>query len=189
MGSVLAYVIACRVRAAIATVPDWAKDVHQLRGIVQAGGAWWISRVGIACQDSGTGHRWRSTFEMPPMRLAMSRVGTKPCVPKLKDVFASTRPQRTATRIVDRYLILNASPATVARRLRAVCPGLAEERCTTAWFDWAPTLRRVGPYAANVFARLPLYAWTTDGRLHPAEGVFPCRNGRADARDPRRSAP
>lgn len=75
-GSVVAYVTACRVRAALATIPDWAADVARLGAVVDARGSladldsngalprWWDSRpsafnireVAHAARDIGEAH-------------------------------------------------------------------------------------------------------------------------------------
>lgn len=66
----------------------------------------------------------------------------------------------------------------VARRLGAICSAINVQQKEGAWSEWAPTTTRaVGSYAAQVFTRLPLNAWTTDGRLHHREGSARCRFG------------
>lgn len=61
-GSALAYVTACRMRAAITTVPDWAADVARLGAVVDTRGRWPISTTVAPCRGGGTcswppGHR------------------------------------------------------------------------------------------------------------------------------------
>lgn len=65
----------------------------------------------------------------------------------------------------------------VPGRLRRLCPVLSEAQASEALEEWRPALRSVGTYAAHVFLRLPLNAWPTDARMHPAEGTRVCLFG------------
>lgn len=104
------------------------------------------------------------------------RVHVGPCR-RRRSGSAYTCPVGAAMRVMTRALVPGAVAQAVSRRLGSICPALSAQQRAAAWAEWAPTLRAVGTYAAQVFLRLPLNAWTTDGRLHPQEGVARCRFG------------
>lgn len=183
MGSVLAYVTACRVRAGIATVPDWSRDIEILRAAVQSRGV----LADLANSDEVPG--W---WDGPPLAVNLRNAARAACdVGDVHDalrgdfeaVFESATPQARAVQVMTRALVPNVVGAAVARRLGVVCSALSARQRDAAWTEWAPTMQAVGEYAAQVFMRLPLNAWTTDARLHPSGGVTACRfgcPGRAD---------
>lgn len=176
-GSALAYVTACRVRAAIVTVPDWAADVARLRATIDSQGAL------ADLEQGGNVPRW---WDSPPLahnlREAAHAARDVPAVhdalrARFEDIFVAARPQTLATRTLEASLAPGVLRAVVSRRLRRLCPAISAAQADGALEAWRPALRVVGQYATHVFLRLPLTAWPTDARMHPADGARQCLLG------------
>lgn len=118
MGSVLAYVTARRVRAAICTVPDWSRDPDVLREAARERGM---------LADLARGDNVLGWWDAPPLAVNLRNAARAACdVPRVHDALRNdfedvlTSSSASATRVMTRALAPGAVAQAVGRRLWSI---------------------------------------------------------------------
>lgn len=180
-GSALACVTACRVRAAITTMPAGSSDVARLDVGVQAKGS---------LADVADGGSFPKRWDAPPLAFDVESVAHAardvPAVhagTDFEEVFTSARPQTVARRVMDSVLKPEVLRTVLVRRLLGGCPDIGDARCETAWGEWGPSLRAAPlPCACD---RAPTFECMGHRRPAPPlrrDGALPIRVGRGARR-------
>lgn len=160
-GGALAYVTACRTRAAITTVPDWATDVARLGAPID-------SRGSLAdLDDSGALPRWLGSrplvFNFREAAHAARDTPMTPCA-RGSRMCSSPPGHKLAKRILEEASTPNVLGEVMVRRPRRLCPAIGEEQVAAALAHKRPTPLIVGQYACHVFLRFPLNEWPEGAR-------------------------
>lgn len=162
-GGALAYVMACRLPAAISIVPGWSAEVARLRAVAER-------RGNLA--DGDMILRWFDALQLAMSPMLRMRPAISLTFMLRTDFEKVSVSSSAAVRVMECALATTRVRTAMAQRL-----DIGEARCATVLAKWAPMLRVTGNYVFNVFVRLPLKAWPADARVHPPEGANACRFG------------